>query len=347
LRDKWYIDYYLPGGKRIREVAGHSKKLAEKLLSKRKAEILEGKYNVNKPKKISFSQLAEEFFEYSKAHAKFKSHEANENALKTLKPFFGDKLLEMITLKDIEDYRVSRLKTVKSSSTNRDLTVLKRMLNLAREWGYLNKDIARKIKKMKEPPGRVRYLSKEEILSLIKACKLPYLKTIVQIALNTGMRKGEILNLTWDQIDFNSGFIHLEKTKTGERRDIPVNKTLYEVLKDWKQDNNSDTENLFEVKDVKKSFKTALNNAGITDFRFHDLRHTFASHLVMEGVDLATISNLLGNATIQMTMRYSHLSPDHRKNAVDKMSKIIESVKMFPEYTLYKKYEIQFNGKKC
>lgn len=339
----WYIDYYLPGGKRQREKAGTSKKLADQLFAKRQAEILEGKFDVIRPDKIPFSQLAKEFSEYSKAHAKFKSHEANENALKTLKPFFGDKLINMITFKDIEDYKVLRLETVKTSSVNRDLTVLKRMLNLAKEWGYLNNDIAGKVKKTKEPPGRIRYLSKKEIGDLLKACSLEYLKTIVLIALNTGMRKGEILNLSWNQIDMENGFIHLDITKSGERRDIPINQNLNKALENWKKiceekekakmkeggaeeesgEFQIDNRMLFNAKDIKRSFGTALTMAGISDFRFHDLRHTFASHLVMEGVDLATVSKLLGHSTINMTMRYAHLSPDHRIKAVQRIGDLI------------------------
>lgn len=234
---KWYIDYYLPGGKRVREAAGTSKKLAKQLLAKRKAEILEGKYQVKRPERVAFKQFAQEFLEYSKTHSKPATHRANKNAIRTLNKFFKDKLLNTIIFKDIEDYKTSRLKDVKRTSLNRDLAVLKRMLNLAREWGYLNKDIAGKVKKMKEPPGRVRYLSKEEIARLLNACKLPYLKTIVQIALNTGMRKGEILNLSWKQIDLENSFIHLENTKTGERRDIPINGTLKKVLEEWKKKN--------------------------------------------------------------------------------------------------------------
>ncbi|MFA6282186.1 MAG: site-specific integrase, partial [Candidatus Omnitrophota bacterium] len=121
------------------------------------------------------------------------------------------------------------------------------------------------------------------------------------------------------RVDFENAIIRLDITKNGKRRDIPINQKLSIILKKWKEENFKKIE-VFEFKDIKKSFTTSLSKAGIKNFRFHDLRHTFASHLVMQGVDIATVSQLLGHSSLQMTMRYAHLSPDHRKLAVEKIS---------------------------
>ncbi|MBA3071035.1 MAG: site-specific integrase, partial [Nitrospirae bacterium] len=141
-------------------------------------------------------------------------------------------------------------------------------------------------------------------------------------ALNTGMRKGEILGLTWDNLDLKHGFILLNVTKNGERREIPINDTLRGVLQGITR--RLDIPYVFydsitgkHYKDVKRSFKTALRRAGIKDFHFHDLRHTFASHLVMAGVDITTVSRLLGHKSLTMTLRYSHLAPSHMAKALD------------------------------
>lgn len=141
-------------------------------------------------------------------------------------------------------------------------------------------------------------------------------------ALNTGMRKGEILSLKWDHVDLKHGFILLDITKNGERREIPINTTLRHSLQGLTRrldvpfvffDDNTRK----PFCDIKRSFHTALRRAGIRDFRFHDLRHTFASHLVMAGVDLTTVSRLLGHKSLTMTLRYAHLAPSHMVKAVE------------------------------
>jgi len=172
----------------------------------------------------------------------------------------------------------------------------------------------------------LRFLSLEECQRLIEAAE-PHLKPIIITALNTGMRKGEILTLTWRQIELKHGYIHLEKTKNGERRDIPMNDTLKTLFKSLLKNRRLDLDYVFVNPDtgkrfhnIKRNFATACRRAGITDFRFHDLRHTFASHLVMNGVDLKTVQELLGHKTIKMTLKYSHLSKAHKEKAVNTLN---------------------------
>jgi integrase len=136
------------------------------------------------------------------------------------------------------------------------------------------------------------------------------------------MRKGEILSLKWDNTDLNHGFILLDRTKNGERREIPINDTVRGILQGLTRRldipyvfYNDTSGKLYQ--DIKRSFNTAVRRAGIRDFHFHDLRHTFASHLVMAGVDLTTVSRLLGHKTLTMTLRYAHLAPSHMVKAVD------------------------------
>ncbi len=185
-----------------------------------------------------------------------------------------------------------------------------------------------KIKLFKVPNKRIRYLEKEEIDKLLINC-CEHLRPIVIVALHTGMRKSEILGLKWHDLDIKRNIIHLYDTKNGEKREVPMNeivqKTIIGVFK------NPESQYVFCNKDskpygnVRKSFFTALNKAGIINFRFHDLRHTFASQLVMSGVDLNTVRELLGHKSIEMTLRYSHLSPDHKKRAVDILGKRMDT----------------------
>ena len=144
------------------------------------------------------------------------------------------------------------------------------------------------------------------------------------------MRRGEILSLKWDDIDFEHRIIHLLNTKSRKKREVPMNQGVFRALNAVTR--HSKSEYVFCKKDgsvigdIKKSFSTALKKSGIKDFRFHDLRHTAASQLVMAGIDLNTVRELLGHSSLAMTMRYAHLSPDHKKQAVDALSSRIDTV---------------------
>ena len=172
---------------------------------------------------------------------------------------------------------------------------------------------------MKEKNRRLRFLDTEECQRLINCCT-PHLKPIIITALNTGMRRGEILSLKWDQVDLRHGYISLTDTKSGVGREIPINKTLNNLLEDMPH--SIESIYLFTDKDgnpykeVKHSFSTALRKAEIHNATFHTLRHTFSSHLVMKGVDLTTVKELLGHKSLNMTLRYSHLAPEHKTKAV-------------------------------
>ena len=164
-------------------------------------------------------------------------------------------------------------------------------------------------------------MSPEECQALIDYCP-SYLKPIVITALHTGMRKTEILSLKWKQVDMKNGLIHLSDTKSGKRRSVPINETLYITLKSI--DRRLDVQYVFfnpktgkRYADIKKAFNRAREKAGILDYTFHDNRHTFASSLVMAGVDITTVQELLGHKDIKMTLRYSHLAPAHMKKAVN------------------------------
>ena len=173
---------------------------------------------------------------------------------------------------------------------------------------------------------RLRFLTEDEEESLLSRCK-GYLLAILITALNTGMRKGEILSLRWTQI--RNGFIYLSKTKTNEGRQIPINDTLNSLFQSLPRHIKSDY--VFCDKDgkpyqeVKRSFNTALRKAGIEEFRFHDIRHSFASRLVMRGAGLKAVQELLGHKDIKMTLRYSHLSEDFKKDAVKLLDKDIQN----------------------
>ena len=229
----------------------------------------------------------------------------------------------------------------KPATVNRYLAALSHVFTLAvNEWGWLEDSPMRKVKKPKEPCGRVRFLSEDETIDgalvegertrLLKACKEspnPYLYPVVVLALSTGMRRGEIMNLKWQAVDLKRGRITLLKTKNGEIRVVPIAGHALELLKAHAKVRPIDTELLFPGKvkrdkpmDLNAPWRTALSRAGIKDFRFHDLRHSAASYLAMNGASLAEIADVLGHRTLQMVKRYSHLSEAHTASVIEKMN---------------------------
>jgi integrase len=218
------------------------------------------------------------------------------------------------------------------------MAALKHILNKAVEWNMLEVSPFRKGSRLtfRENNQRHRYLSEEEIEKLLNSCSL-YLAFIVEVALHTGMRKGELLGLKWDQV--RDGFIYLKKTKSGKSRQIPLDARAALVLKELQIRNKWKSPSVFVgpdgqmLQDVTKGFAGACRRAGIEDFRFHDLRHTFASHLVMKGANLKAVQRLLGHSDSKMTDRYSHLSPDHLRESVNLLNTLPsgkELVNIFP-----------------
>jgi len=189
-----------------------------------------------------------------------------------------------------------------------------------------------KVTRMREPRGRVRFLSDDERNRLLKACQdspNPYLYAVVVLALSTGMRSGEIMGLTWDDVDLNQGRAILHETKNGERRVVSLGGKALELLKVHARIRRLDTALLFPGKnpakpmDLRAPWLAALKAAEIEDFRFHDLRHSAASYLAMNGASLAEIAEVLGHKTLQMVKRYSHLSEAHTANVVARMNQAI------------------------
>jgi integrase len=220
-----------------------------------------------------------------------------------------------------------------AATVNRYMAALSHVFTIAcKEWQWVDDNPFRKVSKKKEPRGRVRFLSDEERVKFLEACKeadSAYLYIVVVLALSTGARRMEILGLTWDDVDLNRGVITLHDTKNGERRVLAIAGHAKELLKKHAQVRLLDCKLLFPGKDHKKPvdirtpFENALKRAEIHDFRFHDLRHSCASYLAMNGASLAEIAEVLGHKTLQMVKRYAHLSEAHTMGVVTRMNEKI------------------------
>ncbi|MGM0575081.1 MAG: tyrosine-type recombinase/integrase [Myxococcota bacterium] len=217
----------------------------------------------------------------------------------------------------------------------RYLAALSHALTVAvKEWGWLDSNPMAKVRKPREPRGRVRYLSDEERDRLLRACadsRNPYLYPVVVLALSTGMRKGEVMGLRWRDVDLERGRVVLHETKNGERRVVPLVGKAREVMREHAKVRAMDTDLLFPGRrprnggarkpmNLRKPWVDALEAAGIEDFRFHDLRHSAASYLAMNGATPSEIAAVLGHKTLQMVKRYAHLSDAHTATVVESMN---------------------------
>ncbi len=215
-----------------------------------------------------------------------------------------------------------------AASVNRSLAALSAVLSIAaREWMWLEVSPMRKVSKLKEPRGRVRFLSDDERKSLLEACEKssePLLYPIVVVALSTGARRGELLGLRWADIDFKRQIMRLEETKNDERRSIALTGPAIGVVRDLASVRKIDDDRVFPftsgIKGLRRAWSKALIEAEITDFRFHDLRHTAASYLAMNGATLAEIAEVLGHKTLSMVKRYAHLTDQHTSGVLERMT---------------------------
>jgi integrase len=327
----WWIDYYVNGQRKRERIGGPltmaMKKVASDTLAKRKVEIAENKFlDKKKESNCTFKKLAELYKEWAKTnHRGFRSTQIRVNQFVNT---FGDSLLKNISPLEIDRFLQERATLCKPATVNREAGVLRHMFTKAIEWELVIENPARHIRKLHAENKRLRFLDAEEISSLLEAAD-KYLYPILLVALNTGMRRGELFKLQWKDIDFRNQLVRIADSKNGESREIPMNRTLEDTLRGIPR--RLDLVFVFPGKtgrgitDIKKRFKTAREAAQIEDFRFHDLRHTFASHLVMGGVDLATVKELLGHKRIEMTLRYAHLAPEHKRAAVQLMDTYMDT----------------------
>jgi integrase len=350
----YWIAYAGLDGKVLRESSKSEKfRDAETLLIKQRQSIRDGKMpEIKRIGNHTFNDLVTDYLKWAERQ---RASKQKGLVVAQLKERFGPLPLRRFDTRLVETYQSERLqggnKVLKSKEVvankpgtiNRHVSILKHMFTKAVEWDMVEDETLKRIRRAKlleENNRRLRFLSTEECGTLLNACD-KHLKPIVIMAMNTGMRKGEILSLKWDNVDLNSGFILLDSgmTKNGERREIPINATLRTTLQELFKGTSDrprriDVTNVFyrvvyddptekakstgkAFVNVQKSFSAACRRAKLKDFRFHDLRHTFASQLVMAGIDITTVKELLGHKTLTMTLRYAHLAPSHKVKAVD------------------------------
>lgn len=338
----WWIRFIDAEGALRREKVG-SKSAAIKLYGKRKTEAMEGKKLPKKlrARQVRFAELADDYLAHAKANNE--GWKADKNRIATLKTAFGNRLAE-VPIADLREW--FNAQEWKPGTFNRWRTVLGLIYKLGIENKKAESNPARLLKRWKEPEGLVRFLTADEESRLRKVILAKYAKHLpeFEIALNTGMRRKEqYVRIDWSCVDFLHEDLFVPKSKNGKSRHINLNAEALAAFSTLHARTKGEgpifaaERGTAALLGARHWFEDALADAKVKNFTWHCLRHTFASRLVMAGVDLRTVADLLGHLNIQMTMRYAHLAPAHRAAAVKKLSafnamerKRQEAVILFP-----------------
>ena len=308
-----------------------NKKLAQQIANTIEADLVRKKFSMPVKNNYTFLTAWEQYIK-SQSHSS-KTTEDKISLSKHFLPIFKDKSISDITQSNIKDYQLKRKieimamtknigkkeSEISFRSVNLEITTLHHFFNFCIEKGLIEKNSAAGVKKLNEL-SRLKTLSDSDIGKLIGSATNKLTRDLITFLIYTGCRKGEALNLKWDDVDLQNDVIAIKGTKTKYDRYIPISKPLKELLSHINKIQDClyvFNKNGAKLGDFKKSFHTACKNAGFKDMHIHDLRHVFASKMVMDGTSLYITGELLGHRTTQMTKRYSHLVPSTLRKAVD------------------------------
>ncbi|MCC2641295.1 MAG: putative Integrase [Nitrospira sp.] len=321
----WWMSFTYQGQQVRRSTGTADKRMAEAILGKVKAQIIEGRF-FEKPEEESrtFSELMDR---YSTEHAARRANSRrNGTSVTHLRAYFGNPKLSQITPKHIVAYKNKRYADgVKPATINRELSTLKKAFNLARrEWEWCSDNPVCRVSMEREDNTRDRWLTLEEEHRLLQAA-LPWLRELLVFAIHTGMRMGEIVSLTWAGVDLTRRSVTVFRSKNGERRTIPANQTVLGLLGEKYAIRQTASDLVFRSQtgtrldgsNIRRCLNSALKTAKIHDLHFHDLRHTFATRMVQAGVDLYKVQRLLGHKSPVMTQRYAHHYPESLRDGVE------------------------------
>jgi site-specific recombinase XerD len=321
----WWICYFDADGRKRREKVGR-KSDAIDLYRKRKSEALQGRKLPEKlrAKKVSFADLAKDALEYSEAHKL--SYADDKVRMAKLTEWLGQRSAESVSPRDIEHWLVSKAEELKPATLNRYRALLSLTYRLGMQNGKVQSNPARLVRQRREDNGRIRFLSPKDEQALRAVIQRDFRlhEPELDFALNTGLRRSEQYKLTWDCVSFERRLLTVPRTKNGETRHIPLNDAAIAALRVAEIDKNGSpyvfrNRSGDRLSSPRFWFDRAVKDAKLEDFTWHCLRHTFASRLVMKGVDLRTVQELMGHKTIQMTVRYAHLAPQHQLAAVQRL----------------------------
>src|ERR1700730_18523258 len=316
----WWIRYVDADGKMHREKVG-SKSVAVQSYFKRKVEIRESRFvppmEKRKPS-VSFRELAQHAIETKRGHNKASSVANDELMLEIILGQFGAAPASTITTAAIEKFLATLRKDRCGPTVNRYRSLISSVFTIGMRAGKVKENPVLAVPRYPENPGRIRFLDEAEAVNLRTATRAhyPQYEPELDLALNTGIRRGEQHRLGWRDVDTKNAILTLTETKNGQLRHIPLNQAAIAALAKLRAHGSL---SVCMSRAWERWFEKCTAAAGIADFTWHDLRHTFASRLVMAGADLRTVQDLPGHKSITMTLRYSHLSAAHRRDAVNRL----------------------------
>jgi integrase len=323
-KSRWLVEIRYPDGARFRKRLRRERE-ALRLWAAEHTKIDNGTWHEQAPKTVTFETALKQYREYSIVQNR--SHNSYvEPALSVWEAHIkASTLLAKITPALIEDVKLRRAQEVAHTTVDKDLAVLKAFFNWCMARNLAASNPVCRVKFFNEDNSRLRYLTDDEYSRLLQAAKKietsPFLAEKVILSVHTGLRRGSLFHLRWDQVDFLNRVLRIQRTKSGRPHALPLNATVLTTLQALYNQRMPDCPYAFPhatgrnagepVHDVKNAFHTALEAADIKDFTWHDLRHTFASWLIMKGASLRSVAELLGHRGLRMVMRYAHLSPEH------------------------------------
>lgn len=321
----YWIDYRDSNGRRHREKVG-SRTEAMTQFGRRLQEVADGKFVAPRSRLATFRELAHVALEHKKLRLAPLSYETDIRRMQTLLPLIGSMPVEQMSGEKLEEvFAVMKRGGLSGSTVNRYRSLVSSVFSFALRSGRVRANPCARVKRYRENDSRVRYLrdDEEERLRKIIQAEHPAREPEMDLALYTGMRRGEQFTLKWNDVDLDAGILTV-RGKTG-RRFIVVNSGVRKALEKLRLLKSKASEYVCpETKgdgqrDWRRWLEKAAKKADVKNFHWHDLRHTFASRLVMRGVDIRQVQELLGHKSILMTMRYAHLSPDSRAAAAEKI----------------------------
>ena len=328
----WWMSFTHNGKQIRRSTETEDKKLAIRIFDKLKGEIAEGKWFEKLPgDDYTFADLMKKYLkEYSSVNKAPTSYIRDESLNKHLQKHFGKFYLPDITQKMISEYKTNRRNEGASPRTiNYELTVMSHAFNIAiKEWEIIKDNPVQKVAKEKVRNQIERWLTDEEEERLMNVSP-DWLRPIIVFAINTGFRESEILNLKWKQIDFSRREITISEQKNKQTDTLPLNDAAINALKEKWNNRQKDVEYVFPSqnktrisnRNLFRAFKNAKEKVEIENFRFHDLRHTFATRLVQSGVDIYAVQRLGRWKTMSMVARYGHFNTESLRPSIEVLDK--------------------------
>lgn len=335
-RGSWFCDITIDG-RRVQRVLkkAHTKAQAIKAKAVMENKLFEKKYKIERRPEVLFKKFTKgHFLPYSKLHKR--TYPDDVKVCDMLFKTFGSLSMSEITPPMIEKFKQKRLdgKTMykrkrNPATVNRELCVLSKIFSMAFDAELIDMNPCRRVRKLRTDCRRTRYLTYEEEGKLFEQLKgQEWVQRIVTMALNTGMRQGEIFSLTWFDVDLPRGLVHIRVSKNGKDRFVPINQTVRTMLEGMPRTEEyvfPSPKTKKRIVDVKSRFDKAKKDAEILNFRFHDLRHTAATRMADCGADAFALAEIFGWSDVRMALRYTHATAEAKRRAVENLVRSVAS----------------------